>query len=375
MSAGRKTIFLVDDDLTNLAVGNDTLKPLYNIFTMNSTALLLKRLERYIPDLILLDVEMPEMDGYQTIKILKNREETKNIPVIFLTGQTGVESELKGLTLGAIDYIIKPFSRPLLLKRLEVHLLVESQRKELVDFNHNLQAMVDTKTKTVVELKNAFLRTMAELVEWRDGNTGEHIGRTEFYMRILLDALQNHETYKNEVSSWDKELVVQSAQLHDVGKIAVKDTILMKPGKLTAEEFEAIKTHVAFGEMVIGKVQTRTTEQSFLEQASIFVRTHHEKWDGSGYPKGLKGEEIPLQGRLMAIADVYDALTSERPYKKAFSHEKAVEIITAEKGKHFDPGLVDVFLTISQRFNGFTDGKSAMLHNFENGNTIEGLED
>ena len=350
MSTHRKTIFMVDDDMTNLVMGNNALNESYNVFTLNSGARLLKMLENHIPDLILLDVEMPEMNGYDIIQFLKSKERTADIPVIFLTAHNDAASELKGLSLGAIDYIIKPFTPPLLLKRIEVHLLVESQKKQLINFNNNLQVMVDTKTKTVVELKNAFLRTMAELVECRDGTTGEHIGRTELYMRILLEALQAHDSYKNEVASWDTELVLQSVQLHDVGKIAIKDNILKKPGKLTPEEFEEIKTHVKFGERVIEKIKENTTERAFLEQTSIFVATHHEKWDGSGYPRGLKGKEIPLQGRMMAIADVYDALTSDRPYKKAFTHEEAVVIIKQDSGKHFDPDLVDVFLPVSHKF-------------------------
>jgi len=354
MGIGQKTIFLVDDDVTNLAMGNDTLSPFYKTVTINSGVRLLKMLESHIPDLILLDVEMPEMNGYETIKILKQKEETKGIPVVFLTAHNDTESELEGLTLGAMDYIVKPFSAPLLLKRIEVHLLVESQRKQLIYFNNNLQIMVDGKTETVVELKNAFLRTMAELVEWRDGSTGAHIGRTELYMKILFEALQNCNAYKDEVASWDKELVLQSAQLHDVGKIAIKDNILQKPARLTDPEFKAIKAHVNFGEMVIERIKQKTKERAFLDQAKILIATHHEKWDGSGYPRGLKGKEIPLQGRMMAITDVYDALTSDRPYKKAFTHEEAVRVIIREKGKHFDPDLVDIFLSISDKFNEVT---------------------
>jgi len=351
MEIAKKTIFIVDDDITNLALGNDTLCQLYKVFTMNSGARLLKMLENHIPDLILLDVEMPELSGYETIQILKNKEETKNIPVIFLTAQSNVESELKGLSLRAMDYIIKPFSPPLLLKRIEIHLLLVSQKNQLIDFNNNLQKMVEEKTKTVVELKNAFLKTMAELVECRDDSTGEHIGRTENYMRVLIESVQKSDKYKNEVSLWDKELVLQSTQLHDVGKIKIKDRILQKPDKLTNEEFDEIKMHVIYGEDVIEKIKKNTTERAFLEQAKILIATHHEKWNGSGYPRGLKGEDIPLQGRLMAIADVYDALTSERPYKKSFSHEDAVKIIVEERGKHFDPDLIDVFINISDKFS------------------------
>jgi putative two-component system response regulator len=350
MGIGKKTIFLVDDDVTNLEIGSNTLNHLYAIFTMNSGAKLLKMLEKYTPDLILLDIEMPELNGFETIEILKSKKETKNIPVIFLTAQSNMESELQGLSLGAIDYIIKPFSPPLLLKRIEIHLLVESQKKLLVNFNENLQIMVEERTRTVVELKNAFLRTMAELVEYRDDTTGEHIGRTESYMKLLLDSVQENSKYKDEVLSWDKRLVLQSAQLHDIGKIAIKDRILLKAEKLTGEEFEEIKLHVKFGETVIDKIKKHTTERAFLDQAKILIATHHEKWDGSGYPRGLAGEEIPLQGRMMAIADVYDALTSDRPYKKAYTHEEAVDIIARDKGKHFDPTLIDVFIDIADQF-------------------------
>lgn len=354
MNIDRKTIFLVDDDLTNLAIGNKALNDVYDVFTLNSCTRLFKMLEKRIPDLILLDVEMPEINGYETIKLIKSREDTKNIPVIFLTAQSDMENELKGLSLGAIDYIIKPFSPPLLLKRIEIHLLIEYQKNELINFNKNLQKMVDERTKTVVELKDSYLRTMAELVECRDYITGGHIERTQHYLSILLDALQKSGLYSEEISDWDMELIVHSAQLHDIGKIAIKDSILQKPGNLTKEEFEEIKMHVPVGVKVLEKIRKNTSEREFLEQAGILVATHHEKWDGSGYPLGLKGTEIPLQGRLMAIADVYDALASNRPYRKALEHDEVVNIIESSKGKHFDSVLVDLFRTVAEKFKEFT---------------------
>jgi putative two-component system response regulator len=358
MSDAKKTIFLVDDNVTNLTVGRTALTAHYNVSTINSGERLLKMLEKSIPDLILLDIEMPDIDGYDAIKIIKSKKETENIPVIFLTAKNDVEGELEGLSLGAIDYITKPFSPPLLLKRIEVHLLVESQKSELVvqknelvKYNNTLQDMVEEKTKSVVDLQSAILKTMAELVECRDDITGGHIERTTSYLGALLDAVMVLGLYENEMESWDLKLVLQSAQLHDVGKIAVKDSILQKPGKLTDEEFEEIKKHAIFGEEVIEKIKKQTPGQAFLEHAGSFAGNHHEKWDGSGYPRGLKGEEIPLQGRLMAIADVYDALVSDRPYKKAFSHEEATGIISKGKGSHFEPALVDVFLKVSDEFN------------------------
>ena len=347
---GRKTVFLVDDDMTNLTLGESALINYYNVFTLNSGTRLLAILEKKIPDLILLDVEMPEMNGYEVIKIIKNMQEVNSVPIIFLTAKNDSESELEGLSLGAVDYIIKPFSKPLLLKRLELHLLVQSQKHELIRFNENLLEMVKEKTKTVTELQNAILRTMAELIEYRDNITGSHIDRTQHYLSILIDAIKDSGLYKSEVSEWDMELILQSAQLHDVGKIAIEDRILKKAGKLTSEEFNKIKTHAAFGEKVIERIKQRTSHHAFLEQARILAYTHHEKWDGSGYPQGLRGEDIPLQGRLMAIADVYDALVSDRPYKKAFTHEQAVNIIKEESGTHFDPSLVDLFCLFADKF-------------------------
>jgi putative two-component system response regulator len=347
MSEAKKTIFLVDDNITNLTVGRNALSGHYNVSTINSGERLLKMLEKSIPDLILLDIEMPEIDGYDTIKVIKSKEETEHIPVIFLTAKNDAEGELEGLSLGAVDYITKPFSPPLLLKRIEMHL-------ELVEYNNRLQEMVEEKTKSVVDLQNAILKTIAELVECRDDVTGGHIERTTSYLSILLDSVMTLGLYEKEIASWDLKLVLQSAQLHDVGKIAVKDSILQKPGKLTSDEFNEMKRHAAFGGEVIEKIKKNTSEQAFLEHAGIFAATHHEKWDGSGYPKGLKGEEIPLQGRLMAIVDVYDALVSDRPYKTACTHEQATEIIVQGKGTHFEPALVDVFVKLSGEFNEIT---------------------
>ncbi|MCL2139736.1 MAG: response regulator [Treponema sp.] len=371
MLVDRKTVFLVDDDLTNLTIGDNTLSAFYDVFTFNSASLMFKLLEKHIPDMILLDVEMPEMNGYAAIKLLKENSKNRFIPVIFLTAKNDAESELEGLSLGAIDYIIKPFSPPLLLKRIELHLLVESQRKELIEFNSNLQGMVEAKTKTVVELQNAVLKTMAELAEWRDNITGGHIERTQNYLGVLLGELLHRGLYREETSMWDIDLVLQSTQLHDVGKIVIHDNILQKPGKLTEEEFEIIKGHVKFGEKVIDKIKKSTTEQTFLDYAKVFAGTHHENWDGTGYPRGLKGQDIPLLGRLMAIVDVYDALASERPYKKAFTHEEAVKIIAESSGIRFDPEIVELFLNVSGKINNVAMlNREIELINRENENYI-----
>jgi putative two-component system response regulator len=346
-------LVLVDDTPSNLRAGKNVLSEKYEVYTAPSAAKLFEILEDLKPALILLDIEMPEMNGYEAIKILKAREGTREIPVIFLTGKTDTENEIEGLDLGAIDYITKPFVPPLLLKRIEVHLLVEAQKKaleaqrqELKNFNDNLQMMVDDKTKTVLELQDAILKTMADLVESRDDITGGHIERTRRGVALLVEALRDHPVYGREIAGWDIKLLLQSSQLHDVGKIAISDYILKKPGRLTDEEFEEMKKHTIFGGQIIEKIESSTSASDFLKYAKIFARTHHEKWDGSGYPLGLKGEEIPVQGRIMALADVYDALVSERPYKKAFSHQEAVKIIQDARGTQFDPVLADIFITV-----------------------------
>ena len=346
MENRRKTIFLVDDDTTNLTIGKKALSGVYNVFTLISAADMLEMLDNIQPDLILLDVNMPDMDGHEAIQRVKSNEKTEQIPVVFLTAQCDEDMELKGLSLGAIDYITKPFSAPLLLKRMEVHLLVEDQKRELRAFNNNLAQMVQEQTETVIELKNAILSTMAELVEYRDKSTGGHIIRTQRYIKTLMDAMKEYGVYRSEILELDEELVLQSCQLHDVGKIAVKDSILNKPGKLTDDEFDSIKEHTTYGEKIILSLRDKTTDSEFFEYARIFAVSHHEKWDGSGYPSGLSGEDIPLLGRMMAICDVYDALVGLRPYKKAFTHEKSISIIFAGQGNHFDPLLIDLFAKI-----------------------------
>jgi putative two-component system response regulator len=346
-----KKIVLVDDDITNLTVGKNTLSDDYDILTIPSGKKLLQLLDMVHPDLILLDINMPDMDGYEVIQHLKQNNKTADIPVIFLTAKSDVDSELRGFTLGAIDYISKPFSPPILRKRIETHLLVQKQQDELKRYNDNLQDIVREKTKTVVELQNAVLCTVAELVECRDDITGGHITRTQNYLEILLDETIRQKIYFDEVSQCrESEFLLLSAQLHDVGKIMVPDVILNKPGKLTPEEFELIKRHPIWGADIIEMIGRKTREKDFLLNARIFALYHHEKWNGTGYPSRLSGKEIPLLGRLMAIADVYDALVSKRPYKQPLEHEQARKIILEGSGAHFDPLLVDVFTAVAHQF-------------------------
>jgi putative two-component system response regulator len=357
METKRDLVVMVDDDITNLTVGMSNLSESYDVFTAPSGKKLFALLEKVTPSLILLDIEMPEMNGYEVIQILKASEKTSNIPVIFLTATIDPRNEVKGLSLGAVDYITKPFSRELLIKRVNLHILFEKQKNELLKNNLLLEKEVDKKSLIVFELQNTILKTIAELVECRDSITGGHIERTQHYLGLLLDFLVEHKVYADELAAWDINLLIMSSQLHDVGKISIKDEILMKPGKLTDDEMEEMKKHTVYGVDIIRKIESKTTENEFLQYAETLAGSHHEMWNGKGYPYGLKGNDIPLQGRLMAIVDVYDALTNERSYKKAYTHEEAIEIIKAKSGKHFDPLIGEIFIAHEKEFNrSVTDG-------------------
>jgi putative two-component system response regulator len=350
MDNARKLIMVVDDSLVNLLVSKETLSSTYSVITVPSASKMFELLVRYTPSLILLDVDMPEISGYEAIKILKDDPKTKDIPVVFLTAMSHSDNELQGLNLGAIDYITKPFSAPLLKKRIELHILVETQRKALCEYNENLQKMVTDKTETILKLQNKVLQAMAELIEGRDSLTGNHIERTQICLGILLSNMIERGVYREETKKWNTGLLLQSSQLHDIGKIAIHDSILKKPGKLTDKEFEEMKKHVIYGVHFIEKLEEDGEDSLFLQYAKIFIKYHHEKWDGSGYPYNLKGTDIPLLGRLMAIVDVYEAITSERCYKSAIDHDTAVDIISQGRDTNFDPVLVDLFLQCSEQF-------------------------
>ena len=331
-----KTIFIVDDNNVNLLAAEDALTEHYRPFTLPSAASMFELIKDIMPDLILLDIEMPEIDGFETIRRLKANEKYKNVPVIFLTSRKDADSEALGFELGAVDFISKPFSESVLRNRIKMHLDVE--------------AIIREQTNELQKLKDSIITVLASVVENRDMLTGGHIERTASYIKILIEAMRERGVYAEEIDKWDLDSVILSARLHDVGKVIVSDLILNKPGKLTDEEMETMKNHAIKGEQIIDDIILGSGNQVFLHDAKLFAGCHHERWDGTGYPRGLKQDDIPLQGRIMAIADVYDALVSERPYKRAFSHEKALDIIMESKGTHFDPKIVDTFLAVSDSF-------------------------
>jgi len=358
MTGTRKTILFVDDNPTNLTMGRQMLTTFYQVIPVLSAAEMFEALNKVMPDLILLDIEMPEMNGYEAIKKLKADEKHKTIPVIFLTALNDAASEVEGFDFGAADYVTKPFSAPMLLKRIEKELQTVNREREFIkiqaELKHNLENMndlVNAKADTVIRLQNAVFDTVVDMVEFRDKYTGGHVVRTQQYVNAMIDEMSSMDVYADEISEWDISSIIASAKLHDVGKIAVPDVILGKNGKLTEEEFENMKCHVTASIDAIERIIKKTGEDGFFDHAMRMAGTHHEKWDGSGYPIGLKGNNIPLEGRIMAIADVYDALISKRQYKDPIPHEKACEIIEEGAGTQFDPTLINVFRNVADEFN------------------------
>ena len=339
----QRTIFVVDDNDINLLTAKEALKEQYRVMTMPSADKMFALLEKITPDLILLDIEMPEIDGFEALHRLKTNGSYSSIPVIFLTGMTDAAVEVRGFQLGVIDFIPKPFSAPVLINRIKTHLDIDELIRERT-------SQLQQKTVQLQTLQNGIVFVLADMVENRDEGTGGHVERTTTYIKVLVDAMRERGVYAVELNEIDLDLFVSSARLHDVGKIAISDVILNKPGKLTEEEFAIMKTHAAEGERVIDQIVSRTGGAEFLHHAKLFAGYHHERWDGKGYPHGLAGTNVPLQGRIMAIVDVYDALVSVRPYKKPFTAAEAVSLIMEGAGKQFDPAITEVFYNVRDQF-------------------------
>jgi len=336
-------ILVVEDIEANVDILVDTLGDDYKVSVAMNGESALEDIKRIPPDLILLDIMMPGIDGYEVCRRLKTDNATRDIPVVFLTTLAEESDEAKGLALGAVDYITKPFSCELVKSRVHNHLEFKLHRD-------HLEELVKERTSELLLTQEVTIESMGTLAEFRDPETGGHIKRTKHYVKCLAQYLQNNSKYKSFLDNESIELIYKSAPLHDIGKVAVPDHILFKPGKLTSEEFEEIKKHTTYGRDTIAVSEKRLGKDSFLREAKRIAFTHHEKWDGSGYPQGLGGDSIPLSGRLMAIADVYDALVSKRVYKPSFPHSKAVSIIMEGKGSHFDPDLTNAFEKQSEEF-------------------------
>ena len=342
-------ILVVDDVAENIEILVEALDD-YEVRVAMDGKTALEAVADEKPDLILLDIMMPIMDGYETCQRLKSNPGTADIPVIFLTALTDIENKTKGFEIGGVDYITKPFEIMEVQARVKTHLSLVLAKHELKKQNETLEIKVKERTKELSLTQEVTIEAMAALAEYRDPETGGHIRRTKNYVRLLAQKLATRPEFSQNLDPATIDLLWLSAPLHDIGKVGVPDHILLKPDRLTAEEFEEMKKHTIYGHEAIAAAESKLGDNSFLRLAKEIALTHQEKWDGTGYPHSLAGKDIPLSGRLMALADVYDALISKRVYKKPFPHAKAVEIILEGKGRHFDPDMVDAFMEIQEDF-------------------------
>lgn len=343
-------ILIVDDTEANIEILIETLGDQYDLSVAIDGYSALESLKYEKPDLVLLDIMMQGMSGYEVCEIMKQNVETKDIPVIFLSAITDVEGKTKGFDVGGVDYITKPFEIQEVQARVRTHLELVHVNRKLMYQNEDLETEVKRRTTELMLTQEATIDAIASLVEYRDEETGAHIQRTKQYVKLIANSLKEKEKYRSILDESTVDLYYRSAPLHDIGKICIRDEVLLKPGVLTDEEFEEIKRHTIVGSEMLSVPIQRLGANSFLRYAQEFARYHHERWDGTGYPEGLSGEEIPLSGRIMAIADVYDALISKRVYKNDFSHNEAVNLIKSQSGKQFDPELVTVFLEHEKDF-------------------------
>lgn len=330
-------ILVVDDDAMNLRMAEFILnKNGYVVIKAESAKEAFEVLKKKEVELILLDIEMPETDGFEMMKVLQENEKLKKIPVIFLTADRSAETEEKCFQVGAVDYIGKPFIPAIMIQRVR-------RSMELEQYQKSLETLVEEQLQRITQLQQDIIITMANLIESRDGTTGEHIKNTSQYVNKFIDTLVEKGIYKEELTKELVSYIKKAAPLHDIGKITISDLILQKPSGFTDEDYEIMKNHAKAGQEVIKKNMTKVVDQKFVDVAAGIAAYHHEKWDGSGYPEGLKGTDIPLGARIVALADVFDALVAKRPYKESMTIEKAISIMKKDRGMSFEPILFDVF--------------------------------
>ena len=360
-----KTVLVVDDTKENLTVIGELLEPNYRVRLALSgeRALKVAQLVPH-PDLILLDVMMPEMDGYAVLERLRAIPSTRDIPVIFVTAMNAIEDEERGLRLGAVDYVTKPIRPAILLARVNTHIELKQARDWLEDQNGYLESVVKRRTWENELIKDISLNALAMLAAKRDNETGNHLQRTRSYVETLMLRLCDHPRFSAHLGPTQRAMIAKATPLHDIGKVGIPDHILLKPGRLTPSEFDTMKCHAQIGadaladaiQRVLGrdaellKAEREDSPLAFLEVARQIAIGHHERWDGAGYPLGLAGDDIPVCARLMALADVYDAMISRRHYKGPIPVEEVVATIAASSGKHFDPDIVDAFLGLQGQF-------------------------
>ncbi len=346
-----KKILIVDDNETNLKILDLILsKEGYNVETTANPTEVLCDCDSKCHDLILLDINMPEMDGFALCKALKENECTKKTPIIFVSALSDTENVVNGFAIGAVDYITKPFRADEVKARVNTHIHLRELQIELENQNHVLEERVAEQVQKISDTQMETIFSLAKLAQSRDDETGQHLERVQEYCLILSEQLAADSAYKDIVTPEFIKNIVSASPLHDIGKVGISDLILLKPGKLTDQEFANMKTHTVIGAETLESVDTKFGDNAFIQMGKVIARSHHERWDGRGYPDNLSGEQIPLAARIMSIADVYDAISTKRVYKDAFPHEKCVEIIQEGHGTQFDPELVEAFLKVHDKF-------------------------
>lgn len=354
-------ILLVDDSQTDLMMLQEMLQD-YSLLFAHDGIEAMEAIEKNPDlDLMILDLNMPRMNGFEVLEALKKNEKYKNITSLILTNYDEPENEIRGLDLGAVDYIRKPLNLQSLRKRIEIHLKLQNARKSMEEYSQHLEEKVFERTRELEMTRDITILSLVGLLEVRNVESSNHTKRTQCMMKIFCEHLKTKKEYAEILNNEYIYELIKTAPLHDIGKVGIPDNILLKSGELDPHEFEIMKKHTTYGIEALSRGLDLETTGTFIHTAIEIVGTHHEKFDGSGYPKGLKGEEIPFGGRLMAIIDVYDALTSERIYKPAFSHERALEILLEERDRHFDANLVNAFIEIEKTIRGIDTGILELL--------------
>lgn len=343
-------ILIVDDVAPNLVILTEIIKKAgYLPRPVTSAKQALEAMKATLPQLILLDISMPEMDGFEFCEFLKKESWAKEIPIIFISALDSPEEKKHGFELGAVDFITKPFETVEVVSRVNTHIKIFKMQQELEENNKRLHKMVNDQLKILQNEQKNMVYALAKLSEARDDAIGDHLENVGRNCKLLAQSLQFSPVFEKEITQSFIEEIEITAPLHDIGKIRIPDRILLKPGKLTEEEMEVMKTHTELGAKSLMDIYAASEHNEFIKMAIDIAYYHHEKWDGTGYPKGLKGKDIPLAARIMAVIDVYDTLTGERCYKEAFSNEESVEIINEHAGKSFDPDIVEVFNKIQRQ--------------------------
>jgi putative two-component system response regulator len=344
-------IIVVDDDPDVLDVLKHMLECYGNkVSTFTNGIAAIEAAKHDQPDLIMLDITMPGMNGLEVCGHLKQNPDLADIPVIFLSGLNATEDKIRGFRAGGVDYIAKPFQSEEVQARVTTHLKLSSLRHKL-----EYQRLIEMKVREVSDAQQATIFALAKLAEQRDDDTGAHLERVRDYCELLAQQLGDNSPYSDHISPVFIDCIQHASPLHDIGKVAIPDSILLKPGKLTNEEFEVMKSHTVIGAENMQTVFNRYADNPFIGMGIEIALYHHERWDGNGYPDGLVGRNIPLSARIMAVADCYDALRSNRCYRKGFDHEKVKEILLEEDGTHFDPEVIKAFVALEDRFNHIHD--------------------